>query len=67
MAADCNGLSAAQRDLATLENFQRGRISSYTVQLLQTGRTLNDGVAVWSYTNTGLFLQDNCASRRGSA
>jgi hypothetical protein len=46
---------------------QRGRISSYTVQLLQTGRTLNDGVAVWSYTNTGLFLQDNCASRRRSA
>jgi hypothetical protein len=37
------------------------------VQLLQTGRTLNDGVAVWSYTNTGLFLQDNCASRRRSA
>ncbi len=59
VAADCNALSSAQRDLATLENFQRGRMSSYTVQLPQTGRTLNDGVAVWSYTNTGLFLQDN--------
>jgi hypothetical protein len=59
VAADCNGLTSAQRDLATLENFQLGRISSYVVQLPQAGRTLNDGVAVWSYTNTGLFLQDN--------
>lgn len=58
VAADCNALTSAQRDLATLENFQRGLISSYTVQLPLAGRTINDGVAVWSYTNTGLFLQD---------
>ncbi len=57
--ANCDALTPAQRDLATLENFQQGRPSAYTVQLPQSGRTLNDGVAIWSYTNTGLFLQDN--------
>ncbi|MDO9074549.1 MAG: TonB-dependent receptor [Rubrivivax sp.] len=58
VAADCNGLTSAQRDLATLENFQRGLPSSYTVTAPQGGRTLNDAVAVWSYANTGLFAQD---------
>ena len=58
VAADCAGLTPAQRDLAVLENFQRGLPSAFTVQLPQAGRTLNDGVAIWSYENTGLFLQD---------
>jgi hypothetical protein len=58
--ADCNGatVTAAQRELATLENFQRGLPSSYTLQLPLGGRSINDAVAVWSYENTGLFLQD---------
>jgi len=59
VAANCNALTPAQRDLATLENFQRGSPSAYTVQLPRSGRMLQDGVAVWSYANTGLFLQDS--------
>ena len=51
-------MSAAQRELTTLENFQRGLPSNYIVQTPLAGRTLNDAVAVWSYANTGLFLQD---------
>ena len=51
-------MTAAQRELTVMENFTRGLPTSYTVQLPLTGRTLNDGVATWSYANTGLFLQD---------
>jgi len=51
-------MTSAQRDLAVLENFQRGLPSAYTVQQALGGRTLNDAVAIWSYANTGLFLQD---------
>jgi hypothetical protein len=43
---------------AALENFRLGRPSLYQVQLPLPGRSINDAVAVWSYTNTGLFLQD---------
>ncbi len=58
--ADCNAttVTSAQRDLATLENFQRGLPSSYTLQTALPGRTVNDAVAEWSYETTGLFLQD---------
>ena len=51
-------MTAAQRELTTLENFRRGLPSNYIVQTPLAGRTLNDAVAVWSYANTGLFLQD---------
>ena len=51
-------MTAAQRELTTLENFQRGLPSNYILQTPLAGRTLNDAVAVWSYTNTGFFLQD---------
>jgi len=58
--ADCNaaGVTSAQRDQATLENFQRGLPSSYTLQTALAGRVLNDAVAIWEYANTGLFVQD---------
>ena len=46
------------RDAAELENFRLGRPSNYTLQAPLTGRTLNDAVAIWNYTNTGVFLQD---------
>jgi hypothetical protein len=49
---------AALQAQAALENFQRGRPSSYTVQLPRAGRTLQDGAASFSIANTGLFLQD---------
>ena len=51
-------MTAALRELTTLENFQRGLPSFFRVQTPAAGRTLNDAVAVWSYANTGLFLQD---------
>lgn len=51
-------LLASQIEAATLENFSRGRYSAYQVQLPQTGKTLDDGIAKWSIANTGLFLQD---------
>jgi hypothetical protein len=57
--SSCDAMTAAQRDLATLENFRNGRPSSYTVQLPLAGRQLRDATATWSYENTGFFLQDN--------
>jgi Carboxypeptidase regulatory-like domain len=58
-AITCATATSAQVEAATLENFRRGRPSSYSVQLPLPGRTLGDAVAEWSYTNTGLFLQDS--------
>jgi hypothetical protein len=55
---NCATASADVVAQAVLENFRLGRPSSYTVQLPQAGRTLEDGVAEWSYNNTGLFAQD---------
>ena len=57
-AINCTTATADQIQAAVLENFQRGRPSSYTVQLPRAGRTLQDGVATFALTNTGLFLQD---------
>ena len=51
-------MSVAQRELTTLENFQRGLPSFFRVQTPAAGRTLSDAVAIWSYANTGVFLQD---------
>lgn len=55
---NCATASADQVAAAVLENFRLGRPSLYQVQLAQPGRVLNDAVAIWSYANTGLFLQD---------
>jgi len=55
----CNTATSAQMEAAVLENFARGRPSSYSVQKPLAGRVLGDAVAQWSYANTGLFLQDN--------
>jgi len=56
---NCDNMTPAQRELATLENFRAGKPSAYTLQAPQTGRTIDDAAANWSYTNTGLFLQDS--------
>ncbi len=40
---------------AVLENFNRGRPSSYSVQVPQPGRTLDDAIATFSLKNIGLF------------
>lgn len=54
----CNNLTRAQNEAAVLENYRRGRPSSYQVQVGAPGFNLNDGVANWDYQNLGLFLQD---------
>ena len=58
-AINCATATAEAIQAATLENFQRGRPNSYTVQLPRAGRTLNDAAASFSLNNTGLFLQDS--------
>jgi hypothetical protein len=54
----CDAATPEQRELAALANYTAGRPSAYTRQEPQAGRTINDGIAIWKYTNTGLFLQD---------
>ena len=58
-AITCATATSAQVEAATLENFQRGRPSSYTVQLPRAGKTLQDGAANFTLANTGLFVQDS--------
>jgi hypothetical protein len=55
---NCATANAAQIEQAVLENFSRGRPTSYTVQVPAPGYTLNDAIADFSVRNTGLFLQD---------
>lgn len=57
-AVTCNTLNRAQNEAAVLENFRRGRATSYQVQVGAPGFNINDGVANWDYQNYGLFLQD---------
>ena len=57
-AINCATATAAQVDAAVLENFQRGRPLSYTLNAAATGYTVADAAAAWALTNTGLFLQD---------
>ena len=54
----CTTATRAQNEAATLENFRRGRPTSYQVQVGAPGFSLNDGVANWDYQNVGVFLQD---------
>ncbi|MDQ2778275.1 MAG: Oar protein, partial [Pseudomonadota bacterium] len=58
-AINCGTASAAQVEAAVLENFRIGRPLSYSVQTGQTGFTLDDGVARWTLSSGGLFLQDS--------
>ncbi|MDE2368669.1 MAG: TonB-dependent receptor [Burkholderiales bacterium] len=55
----CNSATYAQMEAAVLENFQRGRPSSYQIQVPVPGGSLDDGIAQWTLTNTGLFAQDH--------
>jgi hypothetical protein len=41
-----------------LQRFQAGTPTFYQAQLPRTEKTLNDGVAIWSAANLGVFLQD---------
>ncbi len=57
-AINCPTASAAQVEAAVLENFSRGRPSSYSVQVPVAGTTLDQGAANWTLANSGFFLQD---------
>jgi hypothetical protein len=53
-AINCGTATAAQVEAAVLENFQRGRPSSYLVQVpLNAGGSLADGVATFKLENEG--------------
>ena len=58
-AINCATATAAQVEAAILENFQRGRPSSFLVQApLNAGGSLFDGVAQFKVNNQGFGLQD---------
>ena len=54
----CNTGTTAQIEAAVLENFSKGRPSSYTVQQAVAGGDLSNAIAQFKLINTGLFLQD---------
>ncbi len=55
---NCNTATAAQVEAAVLENFSRGRPTSYTLQVPVAGLTLNDAAANFSILNKAAFVQD---------
>ncbi len=55
---NCSQMTAAQREQALLENYRAGKPSAFTVQVPQSGLTLDDAAANWSYGNVGAFFQD---------
>lgn len=57
-AITCSSATAAQIEAAILENFNKGRPTSYQVQVPVAGGSLDNGIAQWTLRNTGLFLQD---------
>lgn len=54
----CGSANAATVEAALLENFRRGRPAVYQVQVPQAGKTIDDGKAKWTLTDTGFFAQD---------
>jgi len=59
---NCGTATAAQVEAAVLENFSRGRPSSYQLQVpALPGGTLADGIARFHVTNIGFALQDSWA------
>ena len=58
-AINCATATAAQIEAAVLENFSRGRPTTYTVQVpALPGGSLSDGIAKFNLKNEGLALQD---------
>jgi len=61
---NCSTASAADVQRAVLENLRTGRFTSYTLQVAAPGYTLDDAIAQFDMTNTGLFLQDTWSVNR---
>jgi Carboxypeptidase regulatory-like domain len=58
-AINCATATAAQVEAAVLENYTRGRPTSYIVQVpARAGGSLDDGIARLTLKNTGLAVQD---------
>lgn len=57
-AIDCAKATAAQVEAAILENFSRGRPSSYQVQVPVAGGSLDNAIAKFSLANYGAFVQN---------
>jgi len=55
---NCGTATNAQIEQAVLENFSRGRPSSYSLQVANPGLTLNDAVSQFTMKDTGVFGQD---------
>lgn len=55
---NCATATAAQVEAAVMENFVRGRPSSYQVQVPVAGGSLDNGIAQWTLRDTGYFVQD---------
>ncbi len=56
---NCATATAAQVEAAVLENFNRGRPTTYTVQVpALAGGTLSDGISTFNLKNYGVALQD---------
>ena len=59
-AINCGTATAAQIEAAVLENFSRGRPTTYIVQVpALPGGTLNDGIVNFNLKNVGIALQDS--------
>lgn len=58
---NCSTATNAQNEAAVLENFRRGRPSSYSVQVANSGLTLDDAVSKFDMKNYGVFVQDTWA------
>ena len=57
-AINCATATAAQIEAAVLENFSRGRPSTYFVQVPLPGKTLSDGLANFTLKSYGSAVQD---------
>ena len=58
-AINCASATASAHAAAVLENFSKGRPSSYTLQAAIPGKTLDDAIARFELKNIGLFVQDS--------
>ncbi|HEX8405984.1 MAG TPA: TonB-dependent receptor [Duganella sp.] len=58
---NCGTATNAQNEAAVLENFRRGRPSSYSVQVANPGLTLDDAISQFTMKNYGAFIQDTWA------
>ncbi|WP_051293484.1 TonB-dependent receptor [Pseudoduganella violaceinigra] len=55
-AANCSNNDMMTK--AVLENFSRGRPSSFSVQIPAAGRSFDDAIAHFTLKDTGIFVQD---------